>query len=190
MQAGYSFDLDAEYRIFAGYINFNPYSTQETLIESGKWVKKYKMTPKKLARCLYPYKGTPIFYKLLDDGLLKDGEVEFLNPGIKDIFIQTDTVINALTPPRDIFRFPLKYYREFNVKLCKEDLLEKAKAAVQLYDNMMFEAYDQIVLANGTSPKTVDYFIEKSESFTTHFEEFFELQSLATSYKGVTYYDN
>mgnify|MGYP007107279469 CR=1 FL=1 len=50
--------------------------------------------------------------------------------------------------------------------------------------------HDQIVLANGTSPKTVDYFIEKSESFTTPFEEFFELQSLATSYKGVTYYDN
>lgn len=53
-----------------------------------------------------------------------------------------------------------------------------------------FTDMTKLCLQTERHQKLLTTLLKKSESFTTHFEELFELQSLATSYKGVTYYDN
>ena len=68
LAAGFSPDLNSEYRFRYGFINVNPLSTIATLRNTGVYFKKYNFTYKKLCKRLYMYdNNTSILQNVLKD---------------------------------------------------------------------------------------------------------------------------
>lgn len=145
---GYSFDLDAEYRIYAGYITFNPYSTKELLRASCYWMKKYGMTPKKLIRKLVPYPGTPIYEKLQREGLVSStGDIKFRTAEIENIYLVVTDAITHISRIRDIYRDVVKA----NKWAGQEKTWKTLSCTVRCLDELMFEAFEDALNTNGAS---------------------------------------
>ncbi len=68
LAAGFSPDLNSEYRFRYGFINVNPLSTIATLRNTGVYFKKYHFTYKKLCKRLYMYdNNTSILQNVLKE---------------------------------------------------------------------------------------------------------------------------
>ena len=78
-------------RIIPFFINFDPDVTIEEIRANIKFMRENNfVTYKNLSNKLYPYPGTPIYYKLKDEGRLLEGEwkydYEFKNSGVDAIY--------------------------------------------------------------------------------------------------------
>jgi radical SAM superfamily enzyme YgiQ (UPF0313 family) len=148
INAGYSFNFDAEYRIYGGYICFNPYSTIETLANSSKWLKYYGIPAKKLLSKVIVFKNTCLYNLLFEKNMLNnDGDFRFFYKEVEKKYNILRELFDILSLKRELYRFPLKFSREHGKIMLSDVNMEKAKLAVALYENTMFDSFDIIINA-------------------------------------------